>query len=194
MILQQGLSVRNKPILINEDTNEEDSDSTYGKHGAWIRRRRLDGSLNRVPVGFYSKVWMALEKCRGIQIYGYVLYTELTREMTREEIKFALLVEEALNRIPEPEYRQVVVEACMLATLLSQNEAKFYLNEIIVIDTIIDMANKLFIQDQIKFNGDSMLCCASGKFCNGAKLICEHFYDLGKTQNRLTGLVKFCFF
>ena len=32
--------------------------------------------------------------------------------MTKEEPKFALLVEEALNRIPEPEYRQLIVEAC----------------------------------------------------------------------------------
>jgi phosphorylase kinase alpha/beta subunit len=129
---------------------------------------------------------MALEKCRGIQIYGYILKTELTREMTREELKFALLVEDALNRIPDPEYRQVVVEACMLLTLLAQDEAKIYLNEVIVIDSIVDMANKLFIQDQIKFNGDSMLCCAVGRFCSGAKLICENFYDLGTSPNLTT--------
>lgn len=32
------------------------------RHGQWLRRRRLDGALNRVPIGFYSKVWNLLEK------------------------------------------------------------------------------------------------------------------------------------
>ena len=32
------------------------------RHGQWLRRRRLDGALNRVPVGFYKKVWKILQK------------------------------------------------------------------------------------------------------------------------------------
>lgn len=40
----------------------EVDDSFINKHGQWIRRRLLDGSLNRVPIGFYSKIWVALEK------------------------------------------------------------------------------------------------------------------------------------
>lgn len=32
------------------------------RHGQWLRRRRLDGALNRVPVGFYQKVWKILQK------------------------------------------------------------------------------------------------------------------------------------
>ena len=39
-------------------------DSCTNKHGQWIRRRLLDGSLNRVPIGFYSKIWSALEKVK----------------------------------------------------------------------------------------------------------------------------------
>lgn len=34
------------------------------RHGQWLRRRRLDGALNRVPVGFYQKVWSILQKVR----------------------------------------------------------------------------------------------------------------------------------
>ena len=98
--------------------------------------------------------------------------------MTKEELKFALLVEEALNRIPEPEYRQLIVEGCMLLTILSQNEPRFYLNEIIVIESIVQKANELFIEEQKKFEGDATLCCAIGKRCMGARNICEHFYDL----------------
>ena len=98
--------------------------------------------------------------------------------MTKEELKFALLVEEALNRIPEPEYRQLVVEACMLMILLSEQVPNFFLNEIIVIDSIVELANEMFLAEQATENGDATLCCALGKRCNGARQICEHFYDL----------------
>ena len=36
--------------------------------GIWRRRRLLDGSLNRVPPGFYTKMWSLLEKCQGLSI------------------------------------------------------------------------------------------------------------------------------
>ena len=45
-----------------EEEKEEEDEPGMNKHGQWIRRRLLDGSLNRVPIGFYSKIWMALEK------------------------------------------------------------------------------------------------------------------------------------
>ena len=32
------------------------------RQGQWLRRRRLDGALNRVPKGFYPKVWAILDK------------------------------------------------------------------------------------------------------------------------------------
>ena len=178
--LKHGHSVKGKPILLStqESETDENMDENLDKHGQWIRRRRLDGSLNRVPIGFYSKVWMALEKCQGIQIYDYVLNQSLTREMTKEEPKFALLVEEALNRIPEPEYRQLIVESCMLIVMLSEKEPYFYLNEIITADRIVERANEMFLADQKKSNGDATLCCAVGKRCPGARAICEHFYDL----------------
>lgn len=173
-------SVRSKPIVltIENDENEEENEAEINKHGQWIRRRLLDGSLNRVPIGFYSKVWITLEKCQGIQINNFVLNTSLTREMTKEELKFALIVEEALNRIPEPEYRQLIVEACMLVTMLAQSEPRFFLNDIINIDKIVEIANDLFLCEQVKHNGDATLCCCIGKRCPGARQICEHFYDL----------------
>ena len=60
--------MKSRPLLLtfNEEMDEEEAnDALLDKHGQWIRRRRLDGSLNRVPIGFYSKVWVALEKVSG---------------------------------------------------------------------------------------------------------------------------------
>ena len=39
-----------------------------------------------------------------------MLANSLTKEMTRREIKFALQVECVLNQVPEPEYRELLVE------------------------------------------------------------------------------------
>ena len=35
---------------------------TSNRHGQWLRRRLLDGALNRVPVGFYSEIWHVLKR------------------------------------------------------------------------------------------------------------------------------------
>ena len=61
-----------------EGSGSEESEEN-DRHGIWIRRRRLDGGLNRVPLGFYSKVWMIVENCRGVQIRGQTLDTFLTQ-------------------------------------------------------------------------------------------------------------------
>ncbi|XP_045851946.1 phosphorylase b kinase regulatory subunit alpha, skeletal muscle isoform isoform X6 [Meles meles] len=58
--------------------------SKDNRQGQWQRRRRLDGALNRVPVGFYQKVWKVLQKCHGLSVEGFVLPSSTTREMTPE--------------------------------------------------------------------------------------------------------------
>uniref|UniRef100_A0A8C1Z1L4 Phosphorylase b kinase regulatory subunit n=1 Tax=Cyprinus carpio TaxID=7962 RepID=A0A8C1Z1L4_CYPCA len=117
------------------------------RQGQWLRRRRLDGAINRVPMGFYQKVWKILQKCHGLSIAGYVLPSSTTREMTEGEIKFAVHVESVLNHVPQPEYRQLLVEAIMVLTLVADMELPS-IGGIIHIDRIVHMANDLFQQDQ----------------------------------------------
>ena len=45
---------------LSEGLSEDDEDTE--RQGQWLRRRRLDGALNRVPVGFYTEIWQVL--CR----------------------------------------------------------------------------------------------------------------------------------
>ncbi|KAM6949439.1 phosphorylase b kinase regulatory subunit alpha, skeletal muscle isoform [Aplochiton taeniatus] len=117
------------------------------KHGQWLRRRRLDGALNRVPVGFYQKVWKILQKCHGLSIEGFVLPSSTTREMTPGEIKFAVHVETVLNRVPQPEYRQLLVEAILVLTMLAEVEIHS-LGSIIHVERIVHIANDMFYTDQ----------------------------------------------
>ncbi|KAM6960090.1 phosphorylase b kinase regulatory subunit alpha, skeletal muscle isoform [Tautogolabrus adspersus] len=117
------------------------------RHGQWLRRRRLDGALNRVPVGFYQKVWKILQKCHGLSIEGFVLPSSTTREMTPGEIKFAVHVETVLNRVPQPEYRQLLVEAILVLTMLADVDIPS-IGSIIHVEKIVHVANDMFYKDQ----------------------------------------------
>ncbi|MBZ3882589.1 Phosphorylase b kinase regulatory subunit alpha, liver isoform, partial [Sciurus carolinensis] len=140
------------------------------RQGQWLRRRRLDGAINRVPVGFYQKVWKILQKCHGLSIDGYVLPSSTTQEMTPHEIKFAVHVESVLNRVPQPEYRQLLVETIMVLTLLSDTEMDS-IGGIIHVDQIVQMANQLFLQDQVSIGATDTL------EKDQATGICHFFYD-----------------
>ncbi|CAB1345581.1 unnamed protein product [Coregonus sp. 'balchen'] len=110
------------------------------RHGQWLRRRRLDGALNRVPIGFY-------QKCHGLSIEGFVLPSSTTREMTIDEIKFAVHVETVLNRVPQPEYRQLLVEAILVLTMLADVDIDS-VGSIIHVEKIVHIANDMFYHDQ----------------------------------------------
>ncbi|KAF4797885.1 Phosphorylase b kinase regulatory subunit alpha, liver isoform [Turdus rufiventris] len=129
-------------------------DMSWGdRKGQWLRRRRLDGAINRVPVGFYEKVWKILQK------------------MTPCEIKFAVHVESVLNHVPQPEYRQLLVEAILVLTFLSDIEVNS-IGGIIHVDRIVHMANDLFLQELKSFG-------ATGSILekDAATGICHYFYD-----------------
>ncbi|XP_072236971.1 phosphorylase b kinase regulatory subunit alpha, liver isoform isoform X5 [Leuresthes tenuis] len=141
------------------------------KQGQWLRRRRLDGAINRVPMGFYQKVWKILQKCHGLSIDGYVLPSSTTREMTEGEIKFAVQVESVLNHVPQPEYRQLLVETMMVLGLVADIDVD-NIGGIIHVDRILHLANDLFLNDQISLS-------ASDYFLekDPATGICNFFYD-----------------
>ncbi|KAJ1976951.1 hypothetical protein H4R35_002493, partial [Dimargaris xerosporica] len=62
--------------------------------GRWLRRRKNDGALNRVPPDFYPRVWKVLERCCGLTIFHETLHRDpLIYEKTAEEPNFALCVE-----------------------------------------------------------------------------------------------------
>uniref|UniRef100_A0A672L3V6 Phosphorylase b kinase regulatory subunit n=1 Tax=Sinocyclocheilus grahami TaxID=75366 RepID=A0A672L3V6_SINGR len=126
------------------------------RHGQWLRRRRLDGALNRVPVGFYQNVWKILQKCHGLSIEGFVLPSSTTREMTPGEIKFAVHVETVLNRVPQPEYRQLLVEAILVLTMLAEVDVQS-VGGIIQVERIVQMASDMFYNDQKELGADESL-------------------------------------
>lgn len=72
--------------------------------------------------------------------------------MTPGELKFALNVEEVLNSIPQPEYRQLMVEALMVLTLLVEINIVNYLEGKIRVQDIVHKAYELYLEDQVNFS------------------------------------------
>jgi len=69
--------------------------------------------------------------------------------MTSGELKFALQVESVLNTIPQPEFRQLVVEALMVLTLIAEYSIVPSLGEPLCVASIVYTANRIFLEDQV---------------------------------------------
>lgn len=68
--------------------------------------------------------------------------------MTAGEIKFAVQVESVLNHVPQPEYRQLLVETVMVLGLVADVDVDS-IGGIIHVDRILHLANDLFLSDQV---------------------------------------------
>ncbi|MEQ2207477.1 hypothetical protein XENOCAPTIV_013107 [Xenoophorus captivus] len=69
--------------------------------------------------------------------------------MTPGEIKFSVHVETVLNRVPQPEYRQLLVEAILVLTMLADVDIPS-IGSIIHVEKIVHQANDMFYKDQVR--------------------------------------------
>lgn len=69
-------------------------------------------------------------------------------QMTPGEMKFAVHVESVLNRVPQPEYRQLLVEAILVLTMLVDMEVHT-IGGVIAVEKILHTANDLFYEEQV---------------------------------------------
>uniref|UniRef100_A0A8C1XTJ6 Phosphorylase b kinase regulatory subunit n=1 Tax=Cyprinus carpio TaxID=7962 RepID=A0A8C1XTJ6_CYPCA len=153
-----GISKLKSDMKMTFSSQSFDTDvgaSRDSRQGQWLRRRRLDGALNRVPVGFYQKVWKILQKVRRIceetlcqqHETDREIYISASLQMTPGEIKFAVHVERVLNRVPQPEYRQLLVEGILVLTMLADVDIQS-VGSIIHVEKIVHIANEMFFKDQ----------------------------------------------
>uniref|UniRef100_A0A0K2UPD9 Phosphorylase b kinase regulatory subunit n=1 Tax=Lepeophtheirus salmonis TaxID=72036 RepID=A0A0K2UPD9_LEPSM len=70
--------------------------------------------------------------------------------MTSEELNFALAVEQFLNFVSYPEYRQLLVEVLMVLIMAQERRITKSLDDSIDLDKIVHLANELFLIDQVR--------------------------------------------
>ncbi|KAI4500038.1 hypothetical protein M0802_004908 [Mischocyttarus mexicanus] len=115
-----------------------------------LGRRRIEGSLCRVPTHFYNQVWQVLMRCpEGICVNGRELPQQPTlSNMTQSELTFALLVESLLHHIHLPEYRQIIVELLnIVSTILLRNRELSFQKQL-NLNKLVEDSFAMYCKDQ----------------------------------------------
>ncbi|XP_067854028.1 phosphorylase b kinase regulatory subunit beta isoform X2 [Heptranchias perlo] len=122
---------------------------------SWKNRRHLDGSLNRTPKGFYDRVWQILERTPdGILVTGKHLPQQPTlSDMTMYEMNFSLLVEDTLQDIIQPEYRQIIVELIMVVSVVLERNPELEFQAEVNLDKLVKDAFDEFKRDKRRLEG-----------------------------------------
>ncbi|XP_010134940.1 PREDICTED: phosphorylase b kinase regulatory subunit beta isoform X2 [Buceros rhinoceros silvestris] len=116
---------------------------------SWLNRRQIDGSLNRTPAGFYDRVWQILERTpNGLIVAGRFLPQQPTlSDMTMYEMNFSLLVEDMLQNIDQPEYRQIIVELLMVISVILERNPELEFQDKVDLDKVVQEAFDDFQKD-----------------------------------------------
>ncbi|NXM69748.1 KPBB kinase, partial [Serilophus lunatus] len=117
---------------------------------SWLNRRQIDGSLNRTPPGFYDRVWQILERTpNGLIVAGKFLPQQPTlSDMTMYEMNFSLLVEDMLQNIDQPQYRQIIVELLMVISVILERNPELEFQDKVDLDKVVQEAFRDFQKDQ----------------------------------------------
>uniref|UniRef100_A0A0C9RTQ7 Phosphorylase b kinase regulatory subunit n=2 Tax=Fopius arisanus TaxID=64838 RepID=A0A0C9RTQ7_9HYME len=119
------------------------------EHLTVISRRKIEGSLCRVPPHFYNQVWEVLMRCPGgIRVNGKELPQQPTlSNMTRSELTFALLVESILHHIHLPEYRQIVVELLNIVSVILMRNPELMFRRELDLNSLVEDAFTMYCKD-----------------------------------------------
>ncbi|KAG0750608.1 hypothetical protein G6F57_000624 [Rhizopus arrhizus] len=178
-------------VLLNKDTipPAEITRDNVGhffptSRGRWLRRRKNDGALNRVPADFFPRTWKVLDQCHGFTIGNHCLPRDPTVfEKTPEEFNFALAVESFLGTFRDPAERQLAIEVLTLIyAIQQQNPNPCFIEHNIDISAIMENAVADFWNVWVPQHQETFEKCPlfkQGLDYNTNKDLAHHlFYDL----------------
>ncbi|KAI5742782.1 hypothetical protein M8J77_011338 [Diaphorina citri] len=119
------------------------------EHLTVLQLRRLEGCWCRVPSHFYNQVWdIMIRTPEGISVQGHILPQQPTlSNMTQSELTFALLIEEILNHITYPEYRQIIVELLSIVSTILLRNPELSFRKQLDLDELVNNAYHMFCKD-----------------------------------------------
>ncbi|CAH1131091.1 unnamed protein product [Ceutorhynchus assimilis] len=132
-----------KILSIREWTSQDNKQLTP------LQKRQLEGCLCRVPHTFYNEVWdVMLRTPKGVIVEGNIIPQEPTMSnMTKNELTFSLLVEQMLNHINVPEYRQLVVELLTIVSTILGRNPELTFNQPLDLRQLINEAAHMYAKD-----------------------------------------------
>ena len=123
--------------------------------GGWLAWREMAGAVTRAPQGFHARCWRLLHHCAGLVIGDQLdvrnhLDSDLVRaDTTPAEISFALRVDDLLNKISSPEYRQLTLEAVRVLCDFCEANPQVQVDGPFVVDVIVGNAVRLGWEDEV---------------------------------------------
>ncbi len=127
-----------------------DSDPKLGDaETGWTAWRKINGAVPRLSKAFFRQLWQDLGQCAGLVIGDRLeshnrLNSKLLRaDMTAGEKSFARLIEDKLNHIHAPEYRQLVIEALQVFSRILRVNPDLQLDSHVVLDVLIGHAVRI---------------------------------------------------
>lgn len=129
---------------------DEDAETPVPEgHAGWHAWREAAGAITRVPANFHARVWEVLRHVTGVvigdafDIRNFLESALLRADMTAAERGFALLVDNRLNKIQAPEYRQLTIEALLAAADLCDANPDLRIEDALVVDELLARAVRL---------------------------------------------------
>jgi len=116
------------------------------EEGGWLAWREMTGVITRVPEDFYVRIWELLHHCHGLVIGNQLdsrnrLNSALAQaDTTPAEQSFALRVEDLLNKIQAPAYRQLTIEALLALSDIARANPDLQFDGYLVVDVLISNA------------------------------------------------------
>jgi phosphorylase kinase alpha/beta subunit len=114
--------------------------------GGWLAWREVQGVITRLPEDFYARVWQVLRHFPGLVIGDQLdsrnqMDSRVARaDMTPSERGFALQVEDLLNKIQAPEYRQLTIEALVAVSDICRANPQLRAERLLVMDVLVGVS------------------------------------------------------
>jgi phosphorylase kinase alpha/beta subunit len=141
-LIERQFAIVDKDDITPSDITQDNVGHFFPtSNGRWLRRRKNDGALNRVPANFFPRTWSVLDQCHGFKIGNHCLPRDPTVfEKTPEEFNFALAVEGFLGFFKDPAERQLAIEVLTLIYDVQQVSGPHFIDCTIDIPAIADAA------------------------------------------------------
>jgi len=151
---QESLPLQSGEVVAPELDQEELVGAIEEPPGGWHKWRERQGALNRLPPRFFPRLWELLHHCQGLVIgekferRNRLESAHVLSEMTAGEKNFAMWVENLLNKIEFPDYRQLNLEAIEALFAIIDRAPDLYIQDFITLDILIGHAVRQHWLDQ----------------------------------------------
>jgi phosphorylase kinase alpha/beta subunit len=145
----ESLHAKTSDINLNADISKIKSGEQLGSARNWLQWREQQGVMPRLPENFYENLWSLFRQCKGVVVgdrfdsRSRLDSSSVLDSMTSGEPQFALIIEQLLNKMQSPSYRQMTIEALSAIMAIAESNPDLRLDDYLIVEVIIAHAVRL---------------------------------------------------